>query len=120
MISTERFRELALALAGTTEVPHVDRAAFRTTRRIFATLAPTGSSANLFLGPELQALLTHARPTMFAALPNRWGQEGWTAVDLAVVDEGALKDALVAAHGLCKPAPAKKPGSSTVKAKPAR
>jgi hypothetical protein len=104
MVSTERFRELALALKGTTEVPHVDRAAFRTTRRIFATLAPTGRSANLFLGPELQTLLTRARPTMFAALPNAWGQQGWTTAHLDHVDEGALKDALVAAHGLAKPA----------------
>jgi hypothetical protein len=41
---------------------------------------------------------------MFAVLPNAWGQQGWTTVKLDVVDEGALKDALVAAHGLAKPA----------------
>jgi hypothetical protein len=115
MVSTDRFRSLALSLTGTTEVPHVDRAAFRTTRRIFATLAPTGTSANLFLGPELQGMFTHARPTVFAPLPNRWGHEGWTTVELAVVDEGALKDALVAAHGLAQPATKAKKRASTTK-----
>lgn len=113
MVSVDDFRAQALRLTGTTEVPHVDRTAFRTTRRIFATLSPTGTSANLFLGPELQTLLCRARPTMFAPLPNRWGQEGWTTVDLTVVDEGALKDALVGAHGLAKPAEKTKPVRAT-------
>jgi hypothetical protein len=38
-VTAARARKLALSLPETSEVPHFDRAAFRTPRKIFATLA---------------------------------------------------------------------------------
>lgn len=105
MITAARFRELALGFEGTTEVPHMERAAFRTTRRIFVTLAADEQSANLALTPELQELFVRGRPGQFTVIPNGWGAQGWTTAHLALVEESALKDALRAAHGLARPAP---------------
>ena len=107
MITPDRFRALTLAFEGTAEAAHFDRAAFRTTRRIFVTLAADGRSANVSLTPELQDLFVRSRPDQFVTIKNGWGAQGWTTIDLALVDETSLNEALRAAHGLAKPAPKK-------------
>ncbi len=57
-----RFRKLALAFEGVTEVPHFDRRAFRTARKIFATLGADGR-VNLVVEPvdRREALLESIR-----------------------------------------------------------
>lgn len=113
-ISTARFRKLALSLEGATEVPHMDRAAFRTTKRIFATLAADGRSANLALDHEVQAAVCEARPDAFAPVPGGWGRMGYTTVDLGTVTEADLTRALTEAHARSLP-PAKKKASAKTK-----
>ena len=46
-ISKARVRKLALGLKGASEVVHMDRPAFRTTRKIFATVPPDAQAVNL-------------------------------------------------------------------------
>lgn len=96
MITREVFRALALDLEGVTEQPHFERLAFRV-RRIFATLAPDGLSANLSLAPEDQAFRCEVEPDVFRPLPNRWGARGWTIVDLGRAEPDVLRSALQAA-----------------------
>lgn len=98
MIRAARFREIALSLEGAIEVPHMERAAFRTKRRIFATLPPDGASANLALDRDLQEALCEAQPQVFAPVPGGWGRMGYTTVDLRVVSELDLIRALTEAH----------------------
>jgi hypothetical protein len=109
MVSRDRFSKLALGLADATSAPHFDRLAFRTPRKIFATLAADGRSANLLLDAELQAAVTEARPDSFAPVPGGWGRMGYTTVDLTSVAEVDLVRALGEAHALAsQPKPAKK------------
>ena len=108
MIRAARFRELALSFAGALEVPHMDRAAFRTKRRIFATLAPDGRSANLMLDLDLQEALCEALPKAFAPVPGGWGRMGATTVDLGAVSEPDLTSARGEAHARASE-PKKKP-----------
>lgn len=98
MITAARFRELALSHEGALEVPHMDRAAFRTARRIFATLPPDGASANLLLDRDLQEALCEAKPKAFAPVAGGWGRMGYTTVNLGVVSELDLIRALTEAH----------------------
>ena len=98
MIDVSTFEALCLACSGTTAAPHVDRVAFRTTRKIFATLAKDGLSANLCLAPEQQSLLCAAAPKAFAPVAGGWGQMGWTSVRFADVDESLCKTAIGGAH----------------------
>lgn len=97
-------RRLALALAGTTEAPHVDRAAFRVDR-IFATLAADGLTANLKLMPEEQALKCAVHADAFQLVGNAWGLQGWTTATLAALNEQELSAALAMAwrHAIGKP-----------------
>jgi hypothetical protein len=111
MVSAARFRTIALSLEGALEVPHMDRAAFRTKRRIFATLPPDGGSANLLLDLDLQEALCDALPKAFSPVPGGWGRMGYTTVNLRAVSEADLISALGEAHALAS-APKKRPKAS--------
>lgn len=113
MVSATRFRELALSFEGTLEVPHMERAAFRTKRRIFATLPPDGRTANLMLDLDFQEALCAALGDAFSPVPGGWGRMGATTVDLRVVSLTDLRRALGEAHARASEpkTPAKRPAA---------
>lgn len=63
------FRKLAASLPGAEARPHMDRMAFRTPRKIFATLTADGREANVLLDLDTQAELSEMHPE--AALVKR-------------------------------------------------
>jgi hypothetical protein len=103
MASGKDLRRLALALEGTTEAPHFDRAAFKVAR-IYATLAADGRTANLKLSPEEQEFKCLLAPTAFAPVPGGWGKQGWTTATLSKLSTAELGDVLETAwrHALPK------------------
>ena len=93
-MSTGRdLRRLALALEGTTEAPHFDRAAFKVAR-IYVTLAADGRSANFKFTPDEQEFKCLMAPDAFSPIPNAWGRQGWTAAKLSALPIADLKAAL--------------------------
>jgi hypothetical protein len=104
-VTSAQARRLALALAGACETPHMSRTAFRTTRKIFATLAGDGADLNLMLDPDLLDFYCEHAPDAFTPVPGGWGRLGATRCDLGRVDEATLRSALEAAHGLAQPKP---------------
>lgn len=99
-------RRVAMSLEGTTEAPHFDRAAFKV-KRIYATLAADGLTANLGLAADEQEFKVMMAPEAFSPIPNAWGRKGWTTMTLAAVDEAELRATLEMAwrHALPKQAP---------------
>jgi hypothetical protein len=106
-VTAARARKLALSLPDTVEVAHFDRVAFRTPRKIFATLAGDGSDLNLMFDLATQEFFCEQAPQALAPHPSGWGKQGATRVDLKRVDEDTLLSALKAAHALAAPAPKK-------------
>lgn len=102
-VTPARARKLALSLTGASERPHFDRAAFRTPRKTFATLANDGADINLMFDPSLRDFYCEQEPDAFAPVPGGWGRMGATRCDLKRVDEKTLLSALVAAHALAAP-----------------
>jgi hypothetical protein len=96
MATAKDFRRIALSLEGTTEAPHFNRAAFKV-RRIYATLAADGKSANLMLTPDEQALKCEVAPDAFSPIPNAWGARGATTAKLSALSAPELRDALIPA-----------------------
>lgn len=96
MCTPDMFCEIALSLEGTCEARHFDRKAFKA-RRIYATLAADGKTANIRLAPDEQTLkcLTHAEA--FSQIDNAWGRQGWTRCDLARLDRAELEQVLALA-----------------------
>lgn len=110
-VTAARARKLALSLENASEAPHVDRAAFRTPRKIFATLARDGKDINLMFDAALQEFFCEQAADAIAPVPGGWGRMGATRCDLKKIDEATLLSALKAAHALAnapKPKRAKK------------
>jgi hypothetical protein len=93
MASGKDLRRIALALEGTTEAPHFDRAAFKVAR-IYVTLAADGRTANFKFTPDEQEFKCMMAPEAFAPVPNAWGKQGWTTATLAALSTAELGQAL--------------------------
>jgi len=106
-VTPARVRKLALALEGASEVPHFDRAAFRTPRRMFATMSGDGRDVNFMFDPMLQEHYVAMAPDAFAPLANAWGKQGATRCLLKAVDEATFRSALAAAHARSMAPPAR-------------
>jgi hypothetical protein len=102
-VDPARARELALALPMASEAPHFDRLAFRTPRKIFATLNAAAGDLNLMFSPDLRDFYCEQAPQAFAPVPGGWGRNGATRCDLKTADEATLASALRAAHELAAP-----------------
>ena len=97
-VTPKRARELALSLEGASEAPHFDRVAFRTPRRIFATLARSGEDLNFMFDHGLQKRFCEAAPAAISPVPGGWGRMGATRCDLRRIDAATFRAALLAAH----------------------
>lgn len=93
MATGDDLRRIALALAGTTQAPHFDRAAFKVAR-IYVTLAADERTANLKFSPEEQEFKCMMAPEAFAPVPNAWGRQGWTTATLGRLSPVELEQAL--------------------------
>ncbi|MBO0752191.1 MAG: MmcQ/YjbR family DNA-binding protein [Bradyrhizobiaceae bacterium] len=103
VVTPARVRDLALALPAASEAPHFDRVAFRTPRKIFATLGAAAGDLNLMFDPDLRDFYCEKAPDAFTPVPGGWGRKGATRCDLSKVDEATVTSALRAAHGLAAP-----------------
>jgi hypothetical protein len=97
-LSAARARKLLLRFDDVSEAPHFDRVAFRTPRRIFATLAGDGRDVNFMFDPLAQESFCEMAPRALAPVPGAWGRVGATRCDLEKVDEATFLAAAEAAH----------------------
>ena len=97
MLTSDQFRDLALAMEGASESAHMGHPDFRAHGRIFATLHPGNESGMVKLTPEQQQQFMKALSDAFAPESGAWGRQGCTKVKLAVVDEETLGHAITLA-----------------------
>lgn len=90
MASGADLRRMALALAGTSEAPHFERAAFKVTR-IYVTLAADGRTANFKFSPDEQEFKCMMAPAAFAPVPGGLGRAGMDHRDAVGDERGAVK-----------------------------
>ncbi len=82
-MTDDDFREIALALDGTSEGAHMGHPDFRVGNRIFASLRADASLAMVKLSPEQQAVFLRDHAAMFTPSPGAWGRQGCTDIVLA-------------------------------------
>jgi hypothetical protein len=102
-VTKARVRKLARGFEGAIEVVHVDRPAFRTKRKIFATLPPAEQAVNLMFDPPTQEFFCEQAPGVIEPLAGGWGRMGMCRCDLRQADEALVHSALKAAHALAAP-----------------
>lgn len=94
MITTETARQIALALPDTTEHAHFDKQAFKANKRIFATLWEKERLVMVKLSLIDQSVFCLFDPTIIYPVPNKWGLQGCTFIELDKVPHEMLEDAL--------------------------
>lgn len=105
MVKQEQFRKLALLFDEAEELPHFEKASFRVKKKIFATLDVKNKRACLKLSAVHQSVFAAYDKSVVYAVPNAWGKQGWTFVELSKVKKEMLEDMLTCAY--CEVAPEK-------------
>jgi len=98
MISIETFRKLALSFPDASEEPHFEKISFRVKNKIFATFDEKNNHAVLKLNEIDQSVFCASREMIFYPVPNKWGKQGWTIVELSKVRPEMVEDALIRSY----------------------
>jgi predicted DNA-binding protein (MmcQ/YjbR family) len=94
MISIKTFRQIALSFEGATEEPHFEKTSFRVKKKIFATLSEKENRATIKLTLTEQDLFCIYDKNMIYPVPNKWGKQGWTHINLKTIPKEMCEDAL--------------------------
>ena len=94
MVSIATVFSAALSFPETDEHPHFDRTAFRVKKKIFATLPVADHTLNLRLTPADQFIYCKADPVSVIPVPNAWGKQGWTTINLKKIKISLFKEML--------------------------
>jgi len=100
--------KLALAFPETEEHPHFENAAFKVKKKIFVTLNEKENRACVKLSEIDQSAFCAYDAEVMYPVPNKWGKQGWTLINLLRVPEEMLKDALETAYNEVKTVKKKK------------
>lgn len=98
MSTIQNFREIALSFADTTEVPHFEKQAFRTKKKIFATLIEASATGIALLSPAEQYVFCKVDEKNIYPVPNKWGLKGATCLVLKNIPKKLLKEILETAY----------------------
>ena len=98
MITIKTLRELALSFPETIQQPHFKKISFRIAKKIFATCDEQNKTANLKLSAKDQDLFSLTDKENIYPVPNKWGRQGWTCINLTGVRKDLFADALKAAY----------------------
>lgn len=114
MISIQTFRQLALSFPETKEQPHFEKVAFRTKKKIFATLSEKDKLACVKFSQTDQSVFCAFDLSVIYPVPNKWGLQGWTYIDLTKIKKAMLVDALNTAYAEAEPKAASKKKKNSV------
>ncbi|MFZ4545549.1 MAG: MmcQ/YjbR family DNA-binding protein [Saprospiraceae bacterium] len=98
MVACTTFTQLALSMPDAVEEPHFEKRSFRIKKKIFATLDEKNKRAVLKFSAIDQSVFCSMAPQAIYQVENSWGKQGWTMVDLQLVDEEVMKDAIAVAY----------------------
>lgn len=98
MITISSFIDLINSFEGISELPHFEKRSFRYNKKILATLDESVKIACVKLDPVNQDVFSKYDPKAVYPVPNKWGKQGWTFIDLPRVKKEILKDILHVAY----------------------
>lgn len=103
MITIDKVREIALSFPEAREDGHFEKTSFRVKKKIFATYDGEANRLCVKLSEIDQSAFSAHDNSVVYAVPNKWGKQGWTFVELNVLREEVLTDILRTAY--CEVAP---------------
>jgi len=97
MTTNHEFRALALSFPEISESAHFEKISFRVGKKIVATLNEKENRACVKLNEIDQHVFASFDRTAIYPVPNKWGKQGWTFIELSKVNPDMLTDALTTA-----------------------
>ncbi|OCX54776.1 hypothetical protein BEL04_02980 [Mucilaginibacter sp. PPCGB 2223] len=91
-------RQIAFSFGDVEETDHFHLRALKANKKIFTTLWQQEQRIMVKLSPTDQSLFHPYDPTIFFPVPNKWGLQGCTFVDLTKVRKDMLRDVIFLAH----------------------
>ena len=105
MIDLDLIRQIALSFPEVTEQPHFEKPSFKVGKKVFATYNGPHNRVCVKLSEIDQDVFSSFDSSIIYPVPNKWGKQGWTLINLNKVLEETLVDALAMAY--CEVAPKK-------------
>jgi predicted DNA-binding protein (MmcQ/YjbR family) len=97
-MTEKKLRQIAMSLEHVSEEPHFEKTSFRIKKKIFASYDSKNKRVCVKLTVIDQASFCSFDKQVIYPVPNKWGQQGWTFIDLEKVKEEILTDALQTAY----------------------
>ena len=98
MVKAEEAKAIALSLPATGEHPHFNRTAFTVNKKIFATISFEDKTLNLKFTPVEQLISCPPGSDVIFPIPNGWGRQGWTTINLNKASKKLVTSALKKAY----------------------
>lgn len=98
MVSLKTARSLALTFEGAEEQPHFEKPSFRVKKKIFLTLDEPKNIACIKLPEIEQDIFCTIDASMIYPVPNKWGKQGWTFVNLKLIKKELFVEVLTAGY----------------------
>ncbi len=103
MVTIDTLKKLALSYEGAVELPHFEITSFRINKKIFATLDTKNKRACVKLSPVNQSAFSAFDSEAIYPVPNKWGLNGATYIELQKVRKDVFADVLREAFCLVAP-----------------
>lgn len=98
MVTIEEYRTLATSFDGVKELPHFDKTSFRAGSKIYCTLNEKANRGCVKLSEKEQDIFSLIDANKIYPVPNKWGKQGWTNINLAAIDSELLYEVLFSAY----------------------
>lgn len=105
MVTIHDLRSLALSFPEVTEEPHFEKTSFRVNKKIFATYDEKNERACIKLSNVDQDVFSILDKSIIYAVPNKWGKQGWTFIEMETVNPELFQEAIITSY--CTVAPKK-------------
>lgn len=105
MMTLNELRTLALSFPEATEEPHFEKTSFRVKKKIFVTYDEKLYRCTIKLSEIDQDAFSIAAKQVIYPVPNKWGKQGWTIIEMNQINPELFKDAISTAY--CEVAPPK-------------
>ena len=107
MVTLAKFKDIVLSFSETEEGKHHSEGitVFKVKKKVFATLNANENRCCVKFNEIDQSVFCSFDSTVIFPVPNKWGKQGWTLINLAKVKTEMLVDALTTAY--CTVAPPK-------------
>jgi hypothetical protein len=98
VVTIEKARTYALTLDDVVEQPHFEKSSFRINKKIFLTLDVARKRGCVKLSVIDQDVFSAMQKEVIYPVPNAWGKQGWTFIELQEIKMAVFRDIMGAAY----------------------